>query len=359
MLPSDLDATHSGTAFRGAVDAVLADLLTEQARLLNDPSISRPLELLRSMVLDGGKRIRATLCYWGWRGAGATGNTQQVVTAAAALELIHACALIQDDIVDRSPTRRNHPTLDRRLAAWHTEHRWRGSAQEFGDAIAIALSDLCMSWASMLIQRYTDDGHTHAIRSIFDQAWTHAVYGGVLEEIAQAANDYVPVRCLNITHYKAGQYACAPPLCVGAVLADAPAELHTAYTVFGIALGEGRQLRDDLLDAFGDPDTTGKPNDDGDLRAGKPTPLVAAALELADQDQATRIRQLYGTAGLSPAGADELRALFRTTGAASAVEELITARLRTALDALQSAPIVPDAAQALEALARTALHRAR
>jgi len=62
-------------------------------------------------VLAGGKRLRPAFCYWGWRGAGGTG--QDIFTAAAALELLHAGALVHDDVLDDSDTRRGRPTVHR------------------------------------------------------------------------------------------------------------------------------------------------------------------------------------------------------------------------------------------------------
>ena len=66
-----------------------------------------------SNLVTGGKRLRALMCYWGWRGAGGEAGAGEVVTAGSALELFQAAALIHDDIIDRSDTRRGGPSVHR------------------------------------------------------------------------------------------------------------------------------------------------------------------------------------------------------------------------------------------------------
>src|SRR5262249_60759057 len=72
-------------------------------------------DAIADFVLGAGKRLRPAFAYWGWRGAGRP-DCAGIVTAAASLELLHACALIHDDLMDRSATRRGQPSMHRRFA---------------------------------------------------------------------------------------------------------------------------------------------------------------------------------------------------------------------------------------------------
>ena len=78
-----------------------------------DERVDRLAGLLSDFVLDGGKRMRPRFALAGWAASrpDAGPAPEEVVTACAALELIQACALVHDDIVDASDTRRGRPTV--------------------------------------------------------------------------------------------------------------------------------------------------------------------------------------------------------------------------------------------------------
>ena len=106
------------------------------------------MEAIEDLLRDG-KRLRPAFCYWGWRGAGGD-DSQGIVSVAAALELFQAAALIHDDVMDGSDTRRGSPAAHRRFAALHRGNRWLGSPEDFGVAGAILAGDLCLSWCDEL-----------------------------------------------------------------------------------------------------------------------------------------------------------------------------------------------------------------
>ena len=81
-----------------------------------------------------------------------------VVSAAAALELFHAAALVHDDIMDNSDTRRGAPSAHRRFEGLHAESGWAGDAADFGTVAAILLGDLLLGWSDELL----DDGSTRS-----------------------------------------------------------------------------------------------------------------------------------------------------------------------------------------------------
>ncbi|MFZ1165357.1 polyprenyl synthetase family protein, partial [Mycobacterium sp.] len=102
---------------------------------------------LEEFVLSGGKRLRPAFAYWGWRAVSSDDAGEQPLLLFAALELLHASALVHDDVIDNSATRRGRPTTHVQFAALHRDRQWRGSADQFGTSAAILLGDLALAWA--------------------------------------------------------------------------------------------------------------------------------------------------------------------------------------------------------------------
>ena len=343
---------------RQRVKKSLAEFLTGQAGLLDDVSeeLRAISDALHEFLLDGGKRLRPAFCYWGWRGAGGA-DTEEVVTAAASLELLHACALIHDDVMDGSDTRRGHPAVHRRFAALHRGEGWHGGPEWFGASAATLLGDLCLMWADQMLRNsgVPADALGRAT-AVYDEMRVELIAGQYLDLLEQARGGQSIERALRVTRYKTAKYTIERPLHMGAALAGAPPELPAAYTAYGLPLGEAFQLRDDVLGVFGDPAETGKPAGD-DLREGKRTVLVAMALERATPGQTAAVRRHLGDPHLDDAGVATLRGVIEETGALAEVERLIAVRTATALDALSTAPIEPAAREVLESLAGAATER--
>jgi geranylgeranyl diphosphate synthase type I len=130
----------------------------------------------------------------------------------------------------------------------------------------------------------------------------------------------------------------------------------SAYSGYGLPLGEAFQLRDDILGVFGDPKETGKPAGD-DLREGKRTVLVAIAVERSTPKQAAVMRRYLGDPALDATGVEALREIICDTGAQSYTENLIAELLETALGALRTADLEPEAREVLTGLAFAATRR--
>ncbi|GGV55629.1 polyprenyl synthetase family protein [Streptomyces spectabilis] len=350
MSASNTQTLPPYTEPRQRIDDVLAAFLGRMAsHFAEPPALARVFELLRGFVLHGGKRIRPLLCYWGWRGAGGNTGEHAVITAAASLEVFHAYALIHDDIMDASDTRRRHPTLHRSLAELHRRSRWREAPGHAGVALAMLAGDLCLMWSDALI----DSGGVPAdrlrqAREVLHRMRLEILTGQYLDLLGQAAGASL-ADALDIIQYKTGKYTVELPLRLAAVLAGAPPALLPAYSGFGIPLGEAFQLRDDILAVFRDPAITGK-SDMEDLREGEPTVLAALARRRAIPAQTTRFNALYDDADLDEDGATELRDIMTATGALAVVEDMISQRTASALHALHAAPITAEARAHLAAM---------
>jgi geranylgeranyl diphosphate synthase, type I len=363
-VPTDHPAARSpldAEDLRSRVHKVLENFCSLQADRLErvSPECAPLVEAVAELV-RGGKRLRPAFCYWGWRGAGGA-DCEQIVTAAAALELFQAAALIHDDVMDDSDTRRGMPAAHRRFAMLHRGSAWTGDGERFGLAGAVLAGDLCLVWSDEL---FTASGLNPAQlvrgRVAFDRMRTELMGGQYLDMLGQAVSGQgaeTERRARRVLQYKSAKYTIEEPLLIGGLLAGAGPELLAAYTAYGLPLGEAFQLRDDVLGVFGDPAETGKPAGD-DLREGKRTVLVAKALERASPAQRALVRRLLGDPHLDPAGVQALREVIIDTGALTGVEALVDELVEAAQAALATAPVREPAREVLAGLVVAATARA-
>ncbi|MFC7849593.1 polyprenyl synthetase family protein [Arthrobacter sp. NPDC057388] len=350
--------------FVAAVAGKLTDFLTTRHSIMTaiSPDID-PIMGSISNLVTGGKRLRALMCYWGWRGAGGPASAKDIVTAGAALELFQAAALIHDDIIDRSDTRRGGPSVHRRFSQLHEAQGWALDSERFGHAAAILAGDLCLSFSE---EAFTDIGETAAsgsrARLIFNLMRAEVMAGqylDILEEVAGPVRDRAGAvsRAQSIIRFKSAKYSTEHPLALGGALGGASDELLRGYSAFALPLGEAFQLRDDVLGVFGDPVTTGKPAGD-DLREGKRTVLVAFALDLATPEESAFIDSKLGSPELGEEDVAELRRIIADCGALQATEVLIEEFGAAAYAALELLPLDDLPKTALRRLAEATVSRA-
>ncbi len=345
------------------VTSALATFLDEAAVTLSavGPELEPAVLATREFVLAGGKRLRPAFCYWGWRGTGVPADTG-LINAASSLELLHACALIHDDVMDGSDTRRGRPAMHRRFAGLHRSSGWTGSADAFGASAAILLGDLCLVWADQMFgESGLDPTSLRRAAGVYDEMRVELMAGQYLDVLASVLGETSKAeatgRALRVARYKSAKYTIERPLHLGGTLAGASADLLTAYSDYGLPLGEAFQLRDDVLGVYGDPAVTGKPAGD-DLREGKHTVLVALAAERATPTQAAVLGRLVGDPDLDPAGVERCREVIAESGALNEVEQLIARRAAEACHAISGAPADAQARDALLLLADAATDRA-
>ena len=345
--------------FRERIQSVLDEFVDEQAvRLTPLGSDAAALVAEAHRSVSGGKRFRAAFCYWGFRAVSAVGPEEEtaLLRACAALELLHASALVHDDYMDASDTRRGRPATHRAFEAAHRAAGWTGSPTQYGAAAAILLGDLLLTWADELLRNsgFGWDRIGPAM-DVFDLCRSEVVAGQFLDVSVQARGRADVETAMTVLRYKSAKYSIERPLHVGAALAGAGDDVREELTAFGLPLGEAFQLRDDQLGVFGDPEVTGKPAGD-DLVEGKRTVLVALAMDAVPAEQGAVLQRSLGTA-LGPAQVEELRAIIRGSGADRQVEGVIDELARLSLVALDRATVRDDARAALRDLAAAATAR--
>jgi geranylgeranyl diphosphate synthase type I len=331
----------------------LTDLLDDEIARWSDlsPDLIEPLRSLRALVGAGGKRLRPAFCHWAYVGAGGDPDDQILADVGAAFELLQAFALVHDDVMDDSSSRRGLRTVHVDFAARHEAARWRGEARRFGEAVAVLVGDLAHVYADVLVV-----GIPPAAAVVWNELRIELNMGQYLDVLGTARRDTDFEAARNIARYKSGKYTIERPLHVGAALAGRLDDLGAHLSRYGDPLGEAFQLRDDMLGAFGDTALTGKPVGD-DLRDGKPTPLLALAVAGADDAQAAVLDRV-GEAGLSADEVELIQTVLIDTGAVGRIEATIDRLTDDAIDAIQHAPITDEARIALTELAVYVARRA-
>ena len=337
-----------------------------------------PFALFSQDLLRGGKRFRALFCYWGWQsvagldlGSDPLGTTvderslDAVLTASVGLEFFHAAALVHDDIMDNSDTRRGLPAAHRRFEALHRDGGWLGDARAFGTSGALLMGDLLLAWSDEQISSAFDALASRpaalAARREFNRMRTEVTVGQYLDILEENAWRSVPdaellPRAQRVIVYKSAKYSVEAPLTVGAAMAGGDERALESLRHFGLPLGIAYQLRDDMLGVFGDPAVTGKPAGD-DLREGKRTVLVARARRELPPSAVRLLDELLGDPDLDDDQIGVLQATLRESGAVDAVEQSITDQVERAKHALERAELAPSARSQLSRLADTVTRR--
>ncbi|MCP5030324.1 MAG: polyprenyl synthetase family protein [Actinomycetia bacterium] len=308
-----------------------------------DPRLAEAIEQLRSIVARGGKRIRAAFCYWAWQGSTGSdsADTSVVIDVGAALELLQAFALIHDDIMDDSVTRRGQPTIHVTQAQRLTSEGWRGEPRRFGEGVAILIGDLSHAFADKLM---ADSGP--AARLIWDDLRIELNLGQYLDLRSAASGQLDLETARQVSTFKSALYTIVRPLQLGSSLGRAAdPELLAVLDGYGRPLGQAFQLRDDLLGIVGDEILLGKPVGD-DLREGKPTELLSLAVERATPEEA-RVLDQVGQRDLSTAEIKAIVEVFVATDAISDIEARID---RLVVEAVSIIPRLPFTDMAKEAL---------
>lgn len=317
----------------------------------------------------GGKRLRGRFCLAGWRAVEEASSRAgdppaEALTAAAALEVFHAAALVHDDVIDNSDTRRGRPAAHRALEATHRDARWAGDAAAFGRSGAILLGDLLVAWSDDLFEEgasLAEPARAAAARAEYATMRREVTIGQFLDIAEESAFASEPderhaERALRVASLKSARYSIQQPLAIGAAFAGADAAQTAALAAFGHPVGMAFQLRDDVLGVFGDERETGKPSGD-DLREGKRTVLIAYTREALPPSPRRVFDELVGDPLLDAAQIAAMQRTIVDSGALERVEALIADYAREAERSLSGARLGNAAVSELRELARAATVR--
>ena len=315
---------------------------------LDESGVEVAGDILLTFV-TGGKCLRSTFMYLGWL-AGAA-DSDEALFAAAGLELLHAFALLQDDVMDASSFRRGRPAAHIQFSQWHRKRQLSGPADRFGESAAILLGDLCLIWAEQMLR---ESGVEYRR---LQQAWPR--YDAMRTELAlgQFADLASDVRdlpsmaaVLETARRKSGNYTVRRPLEIGAAMSGCSDRTISGLGRYGEAVGEAFQLRDDMLGVFGAETVTGKP-DGQDLIERKASSVVIAAHQLADPSSRRQLTDLMNSGDLDDSAIERWRNLIVKTGAVQWIDDKIDDRVSSALEALDKLRIDDQVRAALTNMA--------
>jgi geranylgeranyl diphosphate synthase type I len=267
------------------------------------------------------------------------------------MEIFQAAALIHDDVMDDSDTRRGRPAAHRAMATAHTARAWTGDADRFGLAGAVLAGNLCLTWTDEVYATCGLPAQDVARgRALFDRMRSQLMAGQFLDVVESmrpwegVADAERVERARRVITYKSAKYTVEHPLLIGAATGGLDPAGTAALSHYGLDLGRAFQLRDDLLGVFGDPDATGKPAGD-DLREGKRTVLLAHALAGTDAGGRDTLQQLVGRPDLDADAIASLRGVITTSGAVDVLEAEIARLAGSAREALEGAASIDDQAR--------------
>jgi geranylgeranyl diphosphate synthase type I len=343
---------------RNAVEEELSIFLNRESAYLNSISsdLSPVSDSLSSFLLDSGKRLRPLFAYAGFAAAGGS-LEKSAIRAMAALELLQACALIHDDLMDGSDTRRGKPSIHRHFESVHVQDQLDGFAPQYGLSAAVLLGDLALVWSDQMLNTAGLTTEQFArVLPFYNEMRVELMAGQFLDIHEQTQKDTSVDRSMKIARYKSGKYTIERPLHLGAAMTSSSKEVTDALSAYGLPLGEAFQLRDDLLGVFGDPSVTGKPAGD-DLREGKRTVLIAMTHERQSPAQLEICKKYFGKPDIDAEGVATLQEIIESTGARAELEATIDRLTDQALTAAQSQVFTDDGKALLVELANIATKR--
>ncbi len=358
--PARLDPmTCDLAAFRSAVsEQAVASLSSLDWLIQSDLEEAVAAEMLEPArtLLTGGKRTRAALLWAGYRCA-CNGPAEPALHAGAALELYQMSALVHDDVIDDSDTRRGLPAAHTAFRSRHTTNNWLGSAEDFGYTGAIILGDLLLSQAVAEFHeatRLVDHTAGSLTLSQFVKMTVEVAFGQYLDIRAEhqplADTSTAIDTGLSVLQHKTASYSVEFPLTMGALLGGGSPDLVDCLRHIGRPLGEAFQMRDDDLGIFGDPHLTGKPAC-GDIAEGKRTVLLALTRDLATLKDREWLDATLG-AEIDDAAVSRIRRIVTESGARARHERMIAEREEQACAALAELPALAEGITLLRELVR-------
>ncbi|GAB4375504.1 MAG: polyprenyl synthetase family protein [Salibacteraceae bacterium] len=315
------------TPYQQLIESALADLpLPKEPARLFDP--------LRHTLGNGGKRIRPVLTLLTCELFDAP--AEKAIHQAIAVELFHNFTLIHDDFMDDAPLRRGQPTVYSKWGA--------NVAVLSGDALIVLAYDRL---------RLNAGERLHDLMEMFNDCALNVCVGQQLDMDYAQKGAISSLQYREMIRLKTGillGLSCG----IGAMMAGAASHQVAAVRKFAEHLGIAFQIKDDLLDAFGNQGFGKKLG--GDIAEGKHTWLVVKALEVANASQKNELQQAFALSD-DKSKIERVTALFRKLGLEEMGNEAVKSESETALSALKSVKGNPRAMAKLETLTNALIWR--
>jgi geranylgeranyl diphosphate synthase type II len=286
-------------------------------------------------LMAGGKRMRPRLILLAYE---AYGGKDTITEIAAAWELLHACLLVHDDIIDRDTIRHGQPNIAGRYQSLYDKLS-SSDTSHYALSAALLGGDLLLMSAYEMITTAPIDSDAKLLALSYIHRALFAVAGG---ELIDTDSVLYPINKSNprtaITH-KTASYSLQLPLQSGAALAGASTDELEKLSTIGLHLGIAYQLRDDLLGVFGDSALTGKSNR-SDIFEKKRTLLIHETLKYLENSKAERLTNLFAPDHtITPEESEEIIELINSSGAQRIIEKMIDTETAQALQVIKTLSI--------------------
>lgn len=270
----------------------------------------------------GGKRLRPALLMASGELFGA--KKEDLIQAAAAIELFHNFTLVHDDIMDEAPLRRGEETIH----------------QKWDLNTGILSGDAMLIKSYQLFESYPADVQVQLVQ-LFSKTALEVCEGQQYDVEFEHQQNVELEQYIKMISYKTA-VLIASALKMGAIIANASEKEQNQLYSFGLNLGIAFQIQDDYLDAFADPEKFGK-QVGGDIVENKKTILVIKALEFASTDQEQELRKLLSTQSVDQdQKVATVKKLFVDTGSAAFTKSEVERYTKIAFDALSELQIEND-----------------
>ena len=293
-----------------------------------------PVEYVLSL---GGKRIRPVLMLMAY--SLYKNNVDAILNQATGIEVYHNYTLLHDDLMDRAERRRGKLTVHK---VWN-------------DNVAILSGDAML----VLAYQYMAECPAKQLKAVMDLFSLTALEiceGQQMDMEFEQRKDVTEEEYLEMIRLKTSVLLAAS-LKIGALLGGASPEDASCLYDFGVNLGMAFQLKDDLLDVYGDARVFGK-NIGGDIVCNKKTYLLIKAFERADREQLVALNKWVDADTFQP---DEkigaVTELYNQIGVRELCERLITGYTERAMRCLEALQVEADKKLELERLMRSLVHR--
>ncbi|WP_067030245.1 polyprenyl synthetase family protein [Allomuricauda sp. CP2A] len=285
--------------------------LEAKTQLGEPKNLYEPIQYILEL---GGKRMRPILTLMTAQAFG--GKIADALDAALAVEMFHNFSLVHDDIMDDAPLRRGKTTV---------HEKWDVNTGILsGDAMLILSYQFFESYPAETYKELT---------KLFSKTALEVCEGQQYDVDFETRDDVTIPEYLKMIEYKTSVLVAAA-MKMGAIVAQASKKDADAIYEFGRNLGIAFQLKDDYLDAFGDPKTFGK-QIGGDIKENKKTYLFLKSLEKASKDDQDGLLHLYSIKPEdSTAKVEAVKTIFKESGAVEETKKAIQDFTQKAFDAL-------------------------
>ncbi len=306
------------------IDLLIKEFLEKKRRNIRYQFPKEFYLLLENFCLRKGKRIRPLLVlisYLGYKND--KKNLKEIIKIAAVMEMMHSFLLIQDDIIDRSLTRRGEKTLH---VLCQEHHKDRTNNKNIGNDIALILADVLLFNAIEIISDVKIDLKIkNEFLKLFAETYELTAWGQILDSLNSLTLklDIDSSDPMQISILKTAYYTISSPLLIGYRLTGRrDKKIETGIRDFAIPLGLAFQIRDDILGVFGKKEETGKPSD-SDILEGKHTLLIQNTIKNLNRKERVEFTQKFTKEKKTKKDVASIKSLIKKSGALKKSNEKI------------------------------------